>query len=182
MILLSAKYKLVESDLYKFQTDAYILNDTINSHIKKHISSSQNFTGVWGAQPETAKFLFETLSTMLTWHSPVVTMVNQLIDKSTDYLLKTVLSTDETFMPEFIIESGLMKYHVSKGVFSQRASHSIALAESAVVKAIISIFKDTVKPSFSGYESLNLREFGNSPAVSAYTESSIFGGIQLLLK
>jgi hypothetical protein len=142
-LLLKAKFWLVEKDLYSFQSDAYIVNSMLNTFVDNRIKES-------GAiNPETISFLKETLSVVLNWSNPIVNSLNRLIDKSTDYLCNTVLTTEEEFMPEFIIESGLSKYFVSKGVFSQRASYSIALAESAVIKGMIKVLKGEVTTSLA---------------------------------
>jgi hypothetical protein len=58
-LLSIAKYKLVESDLYKFQTDAYKVNATLNDIVKNYIQSL-------GDQSEAqVHFLTETISTTL---------------------------------------------------------------------------------------------------------------------
>lgn len=77
--------------------------------------------------------------------NPVIESINRLIDQSIEYLLATVLSDESSLIPEFIIEYGLSKYFVSKGVFTMRASHSIALAESAIIKKMIHILKEFEK-------------------------------------
>jgi len=142
-LLYNAKRQLIESDLYKFQTDAYVINGNINQYVKE-----SPLYKLCGDQPETLNFLQETLSTVIGVGNPVIESINRLIDKSIDYLTKTVLADESTLLPEFIIESGLSKYFVSKGVFTMRSSHSIALAESAVVKKMISILKsDSPVPS-----------------------------------
>jgi len=81
--------------------------------------------------------------------NPVVEVINSLIDQSIDYLLSTTLASEETLIPDFIINHGLSKYFVSRGVFTMRSSHSIALAESAVVKKMISILSKDESPSDS---------------------------------
>lgn len=97
-----------------------------------------------GDKPETVKsFYRETLSVIINYNSPMVWALNSMIDKSIDYLTKTVLSSPDEFLPEFVTEHGLGKYFISKGVFSARASVSIALAESAVLKSMIGVIKES---------------------------------------
>jgi hypothetical protein len=79
--------------------------------------------------------------------NPVVHVINSLIDQSIDYLCSTVLASEETLVPDFILSHGISKYFVKRGVFTMRSSHSIALAESAVVKKLISILKRKETPS-----------------------------------
>jgi hypothetical protein len=135
-LLLNCKFMMVEADLYKFQNDAFKCNDTLYGFVDKYIQGLGN-------QPETLKsFIRETLSVMLNWNNPIVRTLNRLIDKSIDYLTKTVLSTPDELVPALVIEQGLSKYFVSHGVFSMRSSHSIALAESAVVKCMIKYLKE----------------------------------------
>jgi len=140
-LLFNAKRQLIESDLYKFQTDAYVINNNINKYVRESVLYK-----AYGDQPETLNFLQETLSTVIGVGNPVIESINNLIDKSIDYLTKTVLADESTLLPEFIIESGLSKYFVSKGVFTMRSSHSISLAESAVVKKMISILNQGGAP------------------------------------
>ncbi|AQM32767.1 replicase [Agaricus bisporus mitovirus 1] len=177
-LLLSAKYHLVESDLYRFQSDTYKVNNLIGNRIAYYISQRMLEQGSWCSTLE--QFLTETLSTVINWNTPLVHTLNRLIDRSTEYLCSTVLSSKEDFMPEFIIESGLMKYHVSKGVFSQRSSHSIALAESAVVKSMIKVLKDP-EPNqkfLVTSDKIDSSDIG----ISRYLESNLFGFIPLLIK
>lgn len=135
-LLLNCKFMMVEADLYKFQNDAFKCNDTLNGLV-------ENFIQGLGNQPETLKsFIRETLSVMLNWNNPIVRTLNHMIDKSIDFLTKTALSTPDELVPALVIEQGLSKYFVSHGVFSMRSSHSIALAESAVVKSMIKYLKE----------------------------------------
>lgn len=123
-VLYKAKKKLVERDLEKFQRDAYIVNDKINKQF------SEYFPGLSG----------QDYRALLRDLSPFVQVLNSLIDQSMNLLL-IALSPEEP-SPDFYIESGLSKYFVSKGVFSMRASHSIALADSMVVKAILDLLRE----------------------------------------
>lgn len=123
-ILVKAKKRLVERDLETFQRDAYIVNDKINKHF------SDNFPSLSG----------QDYRALLRDLSPLVQVLNSLIDESMNLLL-IALSGEEP-SPEFYLESGLSKYFVSKGVFSMRASHSIALADSMVVKTILDLLRE----------------------------------------
>nr|UJQ92476.1 MAG: putative RNA-dependent RNA polymerase [Mitoviridae sp.] len=123
-LLVKAKKKLVERDLETFQRDAYIVNDKINK------TFSEKFPSLSG---QDYRALMRDLS-------PLVQVLNSLIDESMNLLLIALSGEDPG--PEFYLESGLSKYFVSKGVFSLRASHSITLAESMVVKAILDILRD----------------------------------------
>jgi hypothetical protein len=139
MLLYTAKYHLIESDLSKFQTDTYVINSDINRWVDDKIGKDR---------PHDVKlFLKETLSVVIGHGNPVVGAINTLIDQSIDYLTSTVLASEETLVPDFILSHGLSKYFVSRGVFTMRASHSIALAESAVVKKILSILSKREPPA-----------------------------------
>lgn len=123
-LLVKARKKLTERDLETFQRDAYIVNDKINKLF------SENFPDLSG----------QDYRSLLRDLSPLVQVLNSLIDESMNLLL-IALSGEEPD-PEFYLESGLSKYFVSKGVFSMRASHSITLADSMVVKVILDILKE----------------------------------------
>lgn len=56
---------------------------------------------------------------------------------------------DPDISSDFLFSEGLSKYHLTKGVFSMRNSVSIMLAESAILKELISVYKIN---SSSGYE------------------------------
>lgn len=75
-LLFNAKYQLVESDLYKFQTDAYKVNSILNAMVEEKIKSLS-------LHSETeASFIRETLSVVQGYNNPIVYCLNQLIDKS----------------------------------------------------------------------------------------------------
>jgi hypothetical protein len=123
-LLVKAKRRLVERDLETFQRDAYIVNDKINK------TFSDKFPSLSG---QDYRALMRDLS-------PLVQVLNSLIDESMNLLL-IALSGEEP-SPEFYLDSGLSKYFVSKGVFSLRASHSIALADSMVVKTMLDLLRE----------------------------------------
>lgn len=125
ILLAKAKERLVKRDLETFQRDAYIVNDKINKHF------SDNFPDLSG----------QDYRALLRELSPLVTVLNALIDESTNLLL--VLLSEEQPSSQFYLDCGLSKYFVSKGVFSMRASHSIALADSMVVKTILDLLRES---------------------------------------
>lgn len=136
LIYIEAKRRLVEKDLYTFQTDAYKVNARLNKFVSDRITEAR-------VDQATADFLKETLSVVLNWNHPMVLCLNNLIDRSTEFLMNY---WDPSISSEFLFEAGLSKYKVTKGVFSLRASSSIILAESAILK----IFLDTSKEFCSG--------------------------------
>jgi len=139
LIYIESKRRLVETDLYSFQKDVYIVNAKLNNFVSSRISEAR-------VDHATAEFLKETLSVVLNWNHPMVISLNSLIDTSTEFLLNY---WDESVSSDFLFEVGLSKYKVSKGVFSMRASSSIILAESAVLKAFLTTSKDFVEGRIS---------------------------------
>jgi hypothetical protein len=129
LIYTEAKRRLVEKDLYTFQSDAYKVNSKLNKFV------SDKITGA-GVDQATGEFLKETLSVVLNWNHPMVLCLNNMIDRSTEFLMNY---WDPEISLDFLFEVGLSKYKVSKGVFSMRASSSIILAESAVLKEFITV-------------------------------------------
>jgi len=132
LIYTESKKYLVEKDLYTFQKDAYVVNARLNKFVQKRIEGTC-------ADQATREFLKETLSVVLNWNHPMVMCLNRMIDRSTEFLMNY---WDPDISSDFLWESGLSKYHVSKGVFSARAQVSMSLAESAVLKAFLTITKD----------------------------------------
>jgi len=132
LIFTEAKRKLVEKDLYTFQSDAYKVNAKLNKFVKDRITEAR-------VDQATGDFLKETLSVVLNWNHPMVLCLNNLIDRSTEFLLNY---WDPSISSDFLFEAGLSKYKVSKGVFSLRASSSIILAESAILKEFLNVSKD----------------------------------------
>jgi hypothetical protein len=129
LIFIEAKRNLVEKDLSTFQTDAYKVNAKLNRYVQERIEKAC-------ADQATREFLKETLSTVLNWNHPLVLCLNNLIDRSTEFLMNY---WDPDISSDFLFEAGLSKYKVSKGVFSARAQVSISLAESAVLKEYLNV-------------------------------------------
>jgi hypothetical protein len=123
-LVIKAKKKLTERDLETFQKDAYIVNDRLNREL------AENFPSLSG----------QDYRALLREYSPIVKVLNELIDKSMNSLLMVFNDSPET--EEFYLSLGLSKYHVSRGIFTMRASHSIALADSMVVKAILDLLRE----------------------------------------
>jgi hypothetical protein len=155
-----AKMNIAERDLYSFQNDAYSVNNRLNTFVQDRISLSK------ADNPETVSFLKETLSVVLNWNNPIVITLNEMIDKSIDFMTRTMF-VDEALGPdmELILISGLAKYRVNKGVFSLRQSASLPLADSASVKALIEVFKATPDPKNFIVPSLGINP--NIPPMSA---------------
>lgn len=80
LIYTESKKYLVEKDLYTFQKDAYIVNDKLNKFVRERIA-------VACADQATREFLKETLSVVLNWNNPMVMCLNNMIDRSTEFLM-----------------------------------------------------------------------------------------------
>jgi hypothetical protein len=113
----------VKRDLEKFQVDAFVVSNRLNEDFTRF------FPGLSGQ---------EYRASLREYH-PMVMVLNYLIDGAMP-LICTALDP-QADLTEFYLESGLSKYHVSKGVFSMRASHSINLAQSMVVKSLLDVLK-----------------------------------------
>jgi len=132
LMYLRAKRNLVEKDLLYFQKEAYRVNAKLWGFVKKHIKGA-------GVDSATANFLLETVSTVLNWNSPLVLCLNALIDQSQVFLMNY---WDPEISDDFLFESGLSKYRLSKGTFSMRNSVSVSLAESAILKEFLTVVRD----------------------------------------
>jgi len=140
-VLIEAKSRLVKRDVEKFQVDAYKVNDRINSDFEQ-ISKDLGFPGLSGQ---------EYRASLRECH-PLVMVLNYLIDGALPLIM--TMFDPEADLTSFYLEAGLSKYHVSKGVFSMRASHSINLAQSMVVKSVLDVCRDA---GFSRGSALMLR-------------------------
>nr|UJQ92439.1 MAG: putative RNA-dependent RNA polymerase [Mitoviridae sp.] len=129
-----AKKRLIERDVYQFQSDAYKVNDRLYKIAFKQIPGS--------ADQATQDFMRETIPVMVNWDNPLVLCLNRLIDESLILLMHVLDETADK--SEFYQKAGLSKYFISKGVFTMRASHSITLADSAVNKFFISAAADLI--------------------------------------
>jgi len=123
-VFIEAKKRLVERDLETFQSDAYKVNDRLNKDL------AEKFPGLSG----------QDYRASLRICHPLVVVLNYLIDASMELLL--LRFDPEADLTDFYLEAGLSKYHVSKGVFSMRASHSINLAQSMIVKSILDVLRE----------------------------------------
>jgi len=122
-VVSEAKRKLVERDLTKFQNDTWSIHGRLDADVKRE------FRDLPGQAYRAALREFH----------PMVMVLNRTIDASIDYLISNSI-LDPGPETDFSALS-LSKYHVSKGVFSMRASHSISLAQSMVVKSVLDVLK-----------------------------------------
>jgi hypothetical protein len=132
LIFLRAKRNLVEKDLSQFQREAYRVNAKLWTFVKDHVKGAR-------VDSTTANFLLETVSTVLNWNNPLVLCINAQIDLSTEFLMNY---WDPDVSDEFLFQSGLSKYRLSKGTFSMRNSVSVCLAESAILKEFLTVVRD----------------------------------------
>lgn len=122
-VVSKAKQKLVERDLAKFQNDTFVIHKRLDEDVKRE------FRDLPG----------QAYRASLREAHPMIMVLNRTIDASIDYLISNAI-LDPGPETDFSALS-LSKYHVSKGVFSMRASHSISLAQSMVVKSILDVLK-----------------------------------------
>lgn len=80
--------------------------------------------------------------------------LNTQIDAATDFLMKY---WDPEISDQFLFESGLSKYNITKGVFSMRSVTSIVLAESAVLKEFINVLKNLSNENSEDYKAIHER-------------------------
>jgi hypothetical protein len=147
LIYLRAKRNLVEKDLYSFQKQTFIVNAKLWKYVNERIREVR-------ADKATEAFLRETLSTVLNWNHPIVLCLNTQIDAATDFLMKY---WDPEISDQFLFESGLSKYNITKGVFSMRSVTSIVLAESAVLKEFINVLKNLSNENSEDYKAIHER-------------------------
>jgi len=133
-IVLFAKKKLAEMDLHKIsQSHVLVLN--------KLRDIVQGYVEAWPDQDQyTLNFLWETVPAMLTGSSPLLTTMDEIIEE----FRKALITEDFQSLEDY----GLMKYFISKKVFSMKRSESLVLAQSALTKLLISSVKDTSSESF----------------------------------
>jgi hypothetical protein len=155
MFILTKK-RLIEKDLESFQRDAYVVNDRLYKIAYDLIPAS--------ATPYERDFMKETIPVVINWNSPMVLVLNRLIDESMDLIIHALDETADR--SDFYTKAGLSKYFVSKGVFSMRASHSITLADSAVTKGFINVAADYVKGQFTVQSLIDERDKLTSAAGS----------------
>nr|UJQ92538.1 MAG: putative RNA-dependent RNA polymerase [Mitoviridae sp.] len=122
-VVSEAKRRLIEKDLAKFQTDTWIIHKRLDEDV------CREFRDLPGQAYRAA----------LRDCHPLVMVLNRTIDLSIEYLC--LHSMFDPSPEQDYTALSLAKYHVSKGVFSMRASHSITLAQSMVVKSILDVLK-----------------------------------------
>ncbi|QED55404.1 RNA-dependent RNA polymerase [Heterobasidion mitovirus 2] len=126
-----SKRNLVEKDLLTFQKEAYRVNARLNNFLKDRLKEAR-------VDQTTRDFLLETVSVVLNWNNPIVMCLNRLIDQSINFLTNY---WDPDVSSDFLFREGLSKYSITKGIFSMRSSTSITLAESAILKESLTVFR-----------------------------------------
>jgi hypothetical protein len=147
LIRIEAAKRLVERDLGRFQRDAYAVSAKLTGTFLRKFPDLD----------------VQSYRAALRGNHPLVTVLNQMILASGEVLRKKLgkavfLTTarssqfqaigpddDDLYqrVPEdTYLNMGLSKYFVSKGVFTMRASHSLSLADSMLVKACLDVSRD----------------------------------------
>jgi hypothetical protein len=147
LIRVEAAKRLVERDLGRFQRDAYAVSAKLTGTFLRKFPDLD----------------VQSYRAALRGNHPLVTVLNQMILASGEVLRKQLgkavfLTTarssqfqaigpddDDLYqrVPEdTYLNMGLSKYFVSKGVFTMRASHSLSLADSMLVKACLDVSRD----------------------------------------
>jgi hypothetical protein len=148
LVRVEAAKRLVERDFGRFQKDAYRISAKLNGMLFKKCPGLdvQSYRGALGK------------------NSPLILVLNGMILESAMVLNKTfgraigitrhstrefqaVAGWDEgqQVLEESYLNVGVSKYFVSKGVFSMRAAHSLSLADSMLVKAMLDVTRDMVE-------------------------------------
>nr|QIR30256.1 RNA-dependent RNA polymerase [Plasmopara viticola lesion associated mitovirus 33] len=127
-----AKKRLIEKDIYTFQCEQEELMKKFNLLIEEYIQA-------W-ADPTQHAFLREVVPVMVSADHPLLDSLERLVDQATLYIM--AWTDPDIDRASFYLNSGLMKYHISKGIFSMRNSHQLALSEAAIVKAYISLVSE----------------------------------------
>jgi hypothetical protein len=147
LIRVEAAKRLVERDFGRFQKDAYRISAKLNGML-------------FGKMPGLD---VQSYRKALGKNSPLILVLNGMILESAQVLNKefgravgitrhstrefqAIAGWDEgqRVPEESYLNIGLSKYFVSKGVFSMRASHSLSLADSMLVKAILDVSRELV--------------------------------------
>jgi hypothetical protein len=149
---IEAAKRLIERDFGRFQRDAYSVSAKLTGTFLK------KFPGLD----------VQSYRAALRGNHPLVTVLNSMILTSAMLLNKefgksigittarssqfqAIQGWDENHpVPDdTYLKVGLSKYFVSKGVFSMRASHSLSLADSALLKAILDVSREFVSGKWS---------------------------------
>jgi hypothetical protein len=148
LIRVEAAKRLIERDFGRFQKDAYRISGKLNGMLFKKCPGLD----------------VQSYRRALGQNSPLILVLNGMILESAKVLNKTfgravgitrhstrefqaIAGFDEgqQVLEESYLNVGVSKYFVSKGVFSMRAAHSLSLADSMLVKAILDVCRDMVE-------------------------------------
>lgn len=142
--ILSAKKRLIERDLGRFQKDAYSVSAKLTgSFLRKFpdLSVQDYRAALRGNHPLVSvlnAMILESVHVLRTKYGRAVALTTarssqfQALEGSPDMEIP-----DTTYLNE-----GVSKYFVSKGVFTMRASHSITLTKAQVVKETLNSFRE----------------------------------------
>jgi hypothetical protein len=142
--VLSAKKRLVERDLGRFQKDAYSVSAKLTgSFLRKYpdLSAQDYRAALRGNHPLVSvlnSMILESVHVLRTKYGRAVALTTarssqfQALEGNPDMEIP-----DTTYLNE-----GVSKYFVSKGVFTMRASHSITLTKAQVVKETLNSFRE----------------------------------------
>jgi len=147
-----AAKRLVERDFGRFQRDAYSVSAKLTGTFLK------KFPGLD----------VQSYRAALRGNHPLVTVLNGMILASAHILnrefgksigittarssqFQAIKGWDEsqTVPDDTYLKVGLSKYFVSKGVFTMRASHSLSLADSMLLKAILDVSRELTEGKWS---------------------------------
>jgi hypothetical protein len=130
-----AKKKLYEKDLQKINHSHQLVLNRLNKMVDLYVKA-------WPDQDQnTLNFLWETVPAMLIHNSPLLSTLTDLISAYEQALIKEDYSSLESI--------GLAKYFIGRSVFSMRRSESLTLANSGLVKVLISTIKTIDLESFA---------------------------------
>jgi hypothetical protein len=148
LIRVEAAKRLIERDFRRFQKDAYRISGKLNGMLFKKCPGLD----------------VQSYRRALGKNSPLILVLNGMILESAKVLNKTfgkavgitrhstrefqaIAGFDEgqQVLEESYLNVGVSKYFVSKRVFSMRAAHSLSLADSMLVKAILDVCRDMVE-------------------------------------
>lgn len=145
LVRVEAAKRLIERDFGRFQKDAYRISAKLNGMLFKKCPGLD----------------VQSYRKALGKNSPLILVLNGMILESAMVLNRTfgravgitrhstrefqaIGGWDEgqQVSEESYLNVGISKYFVSKGVFSMRAAHSLSLADSMLVKAILDVCRD----------------------------------------
>lgn len=128
-VVLFAKKRLTEMDLQKVSRSHFEVLGRLNKIVAQYVEA-------WPDQDQnTLNFLWETVPAMLTYSSPLLSSLNDVIENYHKALITNDFSKVESY--------DLSKYFISKSVFSMKRSESVVLSQSALTKFIINSVKDS---------------------------------------